>query len=310
MPRRSLLLLAAMIAPALSFADEPNPRREVLTGREALGDWTTDAPGVRRKLTVADLPKPFDTPSAKQPAEGRQAARRGLAQGPRGVQGRGVRHRPDQPRRVVMTAPNGDIFLAESGPGRVKVLRDADGDGKPEPDRRSSPRSSASPSASPSTRRAPSRPTSTSPTPTRSSASPTPNGDTKATAAPETIVAELPGFARLTGGGHWTRDVAFSLDGKRMFVSVGSKSNIDDNEAETRRADILVFTPEGKDEKIYASGIRNPVGPGRPARDRRPLDLGQRARRPGRPPRARLRDPRRGGRLLRLALVLHRLASR
>ena len=35
------------------------------TGKDAMGDWTTDAPGVRRKLTVADLPKPGDTPSSK-----------------------------------------------------------------------------------------------------------------------------------------------------------------------------------------------------------------------------------------------------
>ena len=47
-----------------------------------------------------------------------------------------------------------------------------------------------------------------------------------------------------------------------MFVSVGSKSNNDERRRtdEKRRADILVFDPEGKDEKVYASGIRNPVG--------------------------------------------------
>ena len=78
------------------------------------------------------------------------------------------------------------------------------------------------------------------------------------------IVKELPGFAQLAGGGHWTRDVVFSPDGKRMFVSVGSKSNVDDKPSdeadEKRRADILEFDPMGKNEKIYASGIRNPVG--------------------------------------------------
>lgn len=36
----------------------------VLTGQEALGDYTTDAPGVRRKITTADLPAPYDTRSA------------------------------------------------------------------------------------------------------------------------------------------------------------------------------------------------------------------------------------------------------
>jgi glucose/arabinose dehydrogenase len=84
------------------------------------------------------------------------------------------------------------------------------------------------------------------------------SGDMKATGAPQTIVPVLP-----SGGGHITRDVAFSLDGKTMFVSVGSHSNHDDPDthpAEKNRANILAFTPEGKDFRIYASGIRNPVG--------------------------------------------------
>jgi glucose/arabinose dehydrogenase len=63
--------------------------------------------------------------------------------------------------------------------------------------------------------------------------------------------------------GHWTRDLALSLDGKRLFVAVGSASNLDDPDdhpSETRRADILEYTPEGQFVKIYASGIRNPSG--------------------------------------------------
>ena len=89
------------------------------------------------------------------------------------------------------------------------------------------------------------------------------NGDVKAEGEPEMIVADIPGGGRLAGGGHWTRDVVFSPDGKTMYVSVGSRSNVDDVDttpAEKRRADILTFTPEGKDERTYASGIRNPVG--------------------------------------------------
>jgi glucose/arabinose dehydrogenase len=77
------------------------------------------------------------------------------------------------------------------------------------------------------------------------------------------MVPDIPGGGRLRGGGHWTRDVAFSLDGKRMFVSVGSHSNDDDSDThpeEFHRADILEFTPEGKNLKVFASGIRNPVG--------------------------------------------------
>jgi glucose/arabinose dehydrogenase len=54
--------------------------------------------------------------------------------------------------------------------------------------------------------------------------------------------------------------VVFSKDGTKMLVAVGSSSNVGDDPRERRRANILEFTPDGKNEKIYASGIRNPVG--------------------------------------------------
>jgi len=86
------------------------------------------------------------------------------------------------------------------------------------------------------------------------------NGDLKARGAAETVVKALPGGGLLRGGGHWTRDVAFSKDGQKMFVSVGSHSNDSDDADEDHRADVLVFSPDGANERIYASGIRNAVG--------------------------------------------------
>jgi glucose/arabinose dehydrogenase len=89
------------------------------------------------------------------------------------------------------------------------------------------------------------------------------NGDLKATRPSELVISDIPSGGWLTGGGHWTRDLAFSQDGKRLFVSVGSASNVDDVDThrdEYHRANILVATPEGKNETVYASGIRNPVG--------------------------------------------------
>ena len=84
------------------------------------------------------------------------------------------------------------------------------------------------------------------------------NGDLKATGAPETLIPDLP-----PAGNHRTRDIVFSLDGKRMFVAVGSADNVGDGKASNEhRANILEYTPEGKFVKIYASGIRNPVGLG------------------------------------------------
>ena len=77
------------------------------------------------------------------------------------------------------------------------------------------------------------------------------------------IYDKVPGGGLLRGGGHWTRDVAFSQDGKKMFVSVGSKSNnddTDDNPDEHHRAAILEINPDGSGVRVFASGIRNPVG--------------------------------------------------
>jgi glucose/arabinose dehydrogenase len=87
------------------------------------------------------------------------------------------------------------------------------------------------------------------------------SGDTRASGEPETIINNIPsGNENVGGGGHWTRDIAFSNDGKRMFVSVGSFSNVSDDENEVRRACVLAFDADGKNETIFASGIRNAVG--------------------------------------------------
>jgi glucose/arabinose dehydrogenase len=88
-------------------------------------------------------------------------------------------------------------------------------------------------------------------------------GDLRARGVPEVIVPDLPGGGLLRGGGHWTRDLAFSLDGKTMFVAVGSRSNVDDPDdtpAERHRANVLAYTPDGTGMRVFASGIRNPVG--------------------------------------------------
>jgi glucose/arabinose dehydrogenase len=83
-------------------------------------------------------------------------------------------------------------------------------------------------------------------------------GQTKMTAAGKKIL-DLP-----AGGynNHWTRNLLASPDGKKIYVSVGSGSNVGEHgEAnEVRRANILQINPDGTGEKIYASGLRNPVG--------------------------------------------------
>ena len=249
---------AAAADPQVRADGEAKARDRVLTGHAALGDWSTDAPGVRRKITVDDLPPPFETRSADNFP---MVVRRPEDAWPRAPQGFTVSQFAtglNNPRKIV-TAPNGDVFVAESMPGRVRVLRDADGDGKPDRNdvyaaHLSLPFGIAFYPPGP-------KPTHVYVGNTDSVVRFAYNeGDTEARAKPETVVPNLPGFGRLRGGGHWTRDIVFSPDGKRMFVSVGSFSNVSDDEKEKRRADILVFGPDGKDEKVYASGIRNAVG--------------------------------------------------
>lgn len=65
-------------------------------------------------------------------------------------------------------------------------------------------------------------------------------------------------------GHHWTRNLIAGPDGKSIFVTVGSGSNIADKglAIEKRRADILEIDPDGRNERIYASGLRNPNGLG------------------------------------------------
>jgi glucose/arabinose dehydrogenase len=80
-------------------------------------------------------------------------------------------------------------------------------------------------------------------------------GDTKAAAAGEKV-ADLP-----PGANHWTKGVIFSRDGRKMYVSVGSTNNIDETgRGNEQRAAIHEFNPDGTGGRLFATGIRNPVG--------------------------------------------------
>ncbi|MFD2998880.1 PQQ-dependent sugar dehydrogenase [Pontibacter toksunensis] len=83
-------------------------------------------------------------------------------------------------------------------------------------------------------------------------------GQTKMTAKGEQILS-------LPAGGynhHWTRNIIANPQGTKIYVSVGSASNVGEYgmKEEERRANILEINPDGTGEKIYASGLRNPVG--------------------------------------------------
>lgn len=86
-----------------------------------------------------------------------------------------------------------------------------------------------------------------------------------------------PGATKITGSGqrildlpeggynnHWTRNLLASTDNSKIYVTVGSGSNVQEHgaENEVRRANILQINPDGTGEKVYASGLRNPIGLG------------------------------------------------
>jgi glucose/arabinose dehydrogenase len=253
---------------------------QTLTGQAAFTDWNQQQPGVRHKITVADLPQPYATESSNnqpklvpRPANAWPVAPPGFkvtlyAGGDTTPMQRAdnVEHMTrsagtfTEPR-LITVAPNGDLFLADSGAGELSVLRGVTPDGK---------------AAQIATF------TSGLDHPFGIAFYPAENpryvyvanttnvqrfayraGDLHASGPAETVVAQLAGWAQLTGGGHWTRDVVFTKDGQHMLVSVGSGSNVDDADASQRefhRADVLEYTPEGKFEEVYAHGIRNCVG--------------------------------------------------
>jgi glucose/arabinose dehydrogenase len=257
--RVQLTVLALVLAAATTLADDSNSGGRTLTGQDALGDWTSDAPGVRRKVTVGDLARPYDTPSAKNHPKMVARPEGVWPKAPEGFEVTEFATKLVEPR-VIVRAPNGDLFLAESRANRIRVLRDSDADGKPEVNEVFAEGLS--------------RPFGIAFYPLGSDPKyiyigntdsvvrfPYKGGDTKAAGKPEMVVQNIPsGNESVGGGGHWTRDLEFSPDGKTLYVSVGSRSNVDDDKREIRRACILAFDPDGKNERIFASGIRNPVG--------------------------------------------------
>ncbi len=137
--KHSLLLAGGALCVAVGCQTNPQVQAQqeapqnvpVLTGEAARGDWTTDAPGVRRLLTPADMDKPYETKSVDNGPKMVPRPEGALPKVPAGFKVTEFAKGLDNPR-VIVTAPNGDFFVAESGPGRVRILRDANNDGTPE----------------------------------------------------------------------------------------------------------------------------------------------------------------------------------
>jgi glucose/arabinose dehydrogenase len=275
--RLVIAMAAAVIGPVSSAGAQNAAPGSVLTGKAAFGDWRADGPGIRRHISAGDLPAPFASASIRNRVESVAEHKEGQLQAPAGFEVKLFAKGLNAPR-LIRTAPNGDIFVAESTAGRIQVLRpSADG---------------ASASQTEVFASGLERPFGIAFYPNNGKPEwvyvantnsvvrfPYAEGDLKARGNAEVIVAKLP-----SGKWHWTRDVVFSKDGAKMFVSVGSGSNVAEDMtkldaaalqkwvaenppgatwgAEAERADVLVFDPQGKNRRIFATGIRNCVGMG------------------------------------------------
>ena len=218
-------------------------------------DYRVEKPGAVHRITVADLPAPFATEASNN---GPKVVPRPEGAVPQAVAGYTVTQYADglENPRLIRTAPNGDLFVAETGPGRIRVLRGRDASGKAQDvevfaaDLNRPFGIAFYPATNPqyvyvgntdSIVRFPYK-----------------TGDLKASGPKEVLVT-----GQFEGGGHSTRDIVFSPDGKKMFVGVGSRSNVDDPDttpAEKDRATVLEFNVDGTGRRVYASGIRNPAG--------------------------------------------------
>ena len=184
------------------------------------GDWRNAAPGVKHHITLADLPPPYSTQSAGNgPDVVRQPANAALSV-PRGFTVRLFAAGLSNPR-LMRVAPNGDIFIAETERNRIRVLRAADG--------------AWAPSINQIFVEGLDRPFGIAFYPSNSSPEwiyiannnsvirfRYQNGDLKARDGGQVVVPRLSG----SHGGHTTRDIAFSHDDRRLFISVGSGSNV------------------------------------------------------------------------------------
>jgi glucose/arabinose dehydrogenase len=273
------LKIIAFAACAIALFAGEQAFAQQLRGEAAMGDWRNDKPGVRRLLTLQDLPaiaKP--TYGVAQVVPMPAGAR---PQVPDGFTAERVTTDAHHPR-VIRAAPNGDLFIADSMSNSVRVLRVPAGSAKPRKDvifasGLSQPYGIAFYPLGPNPRwvyvansngvvRFQYR-----------------NGDLKAAGKPESVIEGISWVH------HYGRDIAFSPDGKRLYLGVGSGSNValdmfpephwtmhpqprnvDGIEAwaklkplgaawdtEELRANVLSFDPDGRNMKIVATGLRN-----------------------------------------------------
>lgn len=272
---KSLVLAGALSVSALMATTAMAQDGTTLTGKDAYGNWEKDSPGVTRHLTAKDLEAPQATQSVSNSPSTVPMPAGATPKVPAGFKVELVASGIDNPR-AIRIAPNGDLFVGNSEAGNVLVYHFDKGVAKPAAEGTfaeglNQPYGVAfyPPGDNPQwvyvaesdgLKRFPYK-----------------SGDLKASGKPETL------FNNINPEHHWTRDVAFSADGKTMYYSVGSGSNVGEGTMdqlpkegidawakahplgvswgeEERRAAVLAFDPDGKNERYFATGLRNCAG--------------------------------------------------
>ena len=201
------------------------------------------------EIKPEDLPPPFATESASHSSRIVPQPPGAMLNVPPGFKVSVYAEGDFKNPRWLALAPNGDVFVADSGANKIIILRDTNGDGVA--DRRFTFAENLSQpfgmafngdyfyvANTDSVVRFKYKP-----------------GQTQAEDAPEKLIA-------LTRGGynqHWTRNIIFSPDGTKLYVSIGSSGNVG-IETDERRAAISEYNPDGSGYRLYANGIRNPIG--------------------------------------------------
>jgi glucose/arabinose dehydrogenase len=206
-------------------------------------------PLAHHEITAATLPKPFATRSVSNPPSIIPRPEKARLALPPGFEIQTYAAGGFEEPRWMALAPNGDVFLADSTAGSVIILRDTHGTGRADtrftfathlnqPFGLAFWRDYLYVGNTDSVVRFKYAP-----------------GQTKAEGSAEKICS-LPARGY---NAHWTRNVIFSPDSSKMYVSVGSGTNVD-VESDPMRGTISEYNPDGTGQRFIAQGTRNPIG--------------------------------------------------
>ncbi|MEQ9625939.1 PQQ-dependent sugar dehydrogenase [Coleofasciculus chthonoplastes] len=202
------------------------------------------------KITLEDLPQPFATDSASKSPNVVPIPQNPTLNVPPGFQVNVFADDLDRPRWLALT-PTGDVLVTETRQNRIRLLRDTNGDGVADVKKTFADSQNGL--------NIPFGMAFTDDSFFLGNTGevirfPYQDGQEQLTGTGEKI-------AVLPGGGyrqHWTRNVIVSPDGEKLYVSIGSRSNVD--EEPLPRASVQVMNLDGSNSQTFAYGLRNPVG--------------------------------------------------